>query len=136
MPSSLLQARKIKHVLLHYTYELSRSLIKIYHSAVDQVFRHTRIALEPRNIWVPMAFQDPVLMQATILVGAMSQAVIRGYSIAKCQVAYFYKTQTIALLNERLKVSSNEPASDATILAVCVLISLEVCSQDSRLVNP
>jgi hypothetical protein len=65
-------------------------------------------------------------MQATVLVGAMSQAVVRGISIASCQVSSFYKNQTIALLNKRLKTSSNEEASDATILAVCVLISLEV----------
>jgi hypothetical protein len=49
-----------------------------YYSPDHQVFRHTYTALQPRNQWLPSAFQDPVLMQATLFVAAMARSVIHG----------------------------------------------------------
>ncbi|EPE28136.1 hypothetical protein GLAREA_04927 [Glarea lozoyensis ATCC 20868] len=93
----------------------------------DQVFRHTYTALQPRDQWLPTAFQDPVLMQATLFIAAMSRSVIRGELFISDKITFYYKTQTIALLNQRLSESSG-PVSDATLMAVGCLISLESLS--------
>jgi hypothetical protein len=66
-------------------------------------------------------------MQATLFIAAMSPSVIRGGLFVSDKVTFYYKSQTIALLNQRLSESSG-PVSDATLMAVGCLISLEVCS--------
>ncbi|KAG9236250.1 hypothetical protein BJ875DRAFT_235400 [Amylocarpus encephaloides] len=96
----------------------SQALVTHY----QKVFRHSYASPHPREKWLPFAFTDPLLLQATLFISAMSRAVLHGKTFGTDVL--FHKEMTMVLLQKRL-ADTSQRASDATICAVSCLILLE-----------